>query len=293
MNKNFRSALAGIVVSAAVMHANVIQAHGRWIVPNQFIFSGEEPVFVTVDMSISNEVFHPDYSIGGDRPGAAKSGSDKNKKQDEIKLLVTTPDGKENDSAPLVDLVRKTSAAVLLEQSGTYRLTIQQPPVYFTWYDLPNGEKSRSFGKPSQARKHLPDGVSNIIGTSLINRVETYITRNKPNTKAITPPDNGLALAFQTHPGELFVGERAQFTLLMDGRPVTSATPVKLTREDTRYRNQRNTIEIKTGKKGAFSVEFPESGIYLLEAEIEQPSKEKGIETDTFALFVTLEVQPE
>lgn len=293
MRKIFRSVLAGLVITTVTLHSSTTLAHGRWVVPDQFIFSGEEPVFVSLDASISNEVFHPDYSMGGERPGTANTGSDSKSKQDEIRLLITTPDGKRDDSTPLVDLVRKTSAAALLEQSGTYRLSVEQPPVYFTWYDLPDGEKSRSFGKPSQARKHLPKGASNIVGTKLINRIETYVTRNQPNTKALNPPAQGLALTFQTHPGELFTGERAQFALLMDGRPVTAPIIVRLTREDTRYRNQRNTIEIKTGAKGAFSVEFPESGLYLLEAELEQPSSEKDIESETYALFVTLEVQPE
>lgn len=293
MNKIIRSTLAGMLFTAATVHSSSTLAHGRWVVPDQFIFSGEEPAYVSLDMSISNEIFHPDYSVGGKRPGTSNDTSDSKNTPDETRLLITTPDGKRDDSTPLVDLVRKTSAAVLLEQSGTYRLSLEQPPVYFTWYDLPDGEKSRSFGKPSQARKHLPKGVSNIVGSKLTNRVETYVSRNQPNSKALNPPANGLALKFQTHPGELFTGERAQFALLMDGRPVTAATTVKLTREDTRYRNQRNTLEVKTGKKGAFSVEFPESGLYLLEAELEQPSSEKGIASETYALFVTLEVQPE
>lgn len=294
MNRFLYTAMASIVFAATGLHATVTQAHGRWILPSQFVFSGEEPEFVAVDMSISNEVFHPDYSIGGDRPGATSTGEKaKDKKPDEFQLVVTAPDGQRDDSVPLVDLVRKSSAAVLLDQSGTYRMSIEHQPMYFTWYELPDGEKSRAWGKPSETRKRLPKNASNIVGTKLINRVEAFITRNQPNKTTLEPPADGLALSYLTHPGELFTGEDARFALLMDGKPVAARTPVKLTRNDTRYRNQRNAIKLQTDKKGVFSVRFSDSGIYLLEAELEQPSAEKDIKTETYALFVTLEVQPE
>ncbi len=294
MNIVFRTALASLLITAAAMHSPLTLAHGRWILPSQFVFSGEEPEYVAVDMSISNEVFHPDYSIGGDRPDVKQSGQQtKEKKPDEFQLRVTTPDGRRGGPVPLVDLVRKSSAAVLLDQSGTYRLSVEHQPMYFTWYELPNGEKSRAWGAPSVTRKRLPKSASNIVGTKLVNRVEAFVTRNQPNNAALKTPADGLALALLTHPAELFVGERARFALLMDGEPVAAKTAVKLTRNDTRYRNQRAAIELLTDKDGAFTVEFSESGVYLLEAELEQASSEKGIASETYALFVTLEVQPE
>ncbi len=298
--------LACLVASGTVFASHSALGHSRWMVPSHSVLSGEQPETVTVDISISNDFFHPDYAVGGIKPDDAarrkkptkpgNKASVAEKLEYELaastRLRVVKPDGTSDNSTPLVDLVRKSSGAVLLEESGTYRLSVEQNPVYFTWYKDADGNKARAFGKPEQVKSSLPEDAKELSGLKLINRIETFVTRNGLSQSPLKPSGHGLELQYLTHPNELFAGEKASFAMLLNGKPLSNAT-IKVTRGNTRYRNQRHALELTTNDKGRFEIEWPEAGLYLLESEWEQASSEKGIENEVLGLFVTLEVNPE
>ena len=281
-------------------------AHGRWIVPSHTILSGAQAEVVTFDMSVSNDFFHPDFAYGGTPveelflPENKKPSVNSSEPRAAIitelmgstQLEVTTPAGVKNLDSPLVNFGRKTVASVLLDESGTYRFGIKQNPIYFTFYKDENGKRGREFGTPAMVKTFLPKNASEISGTKLINRVETYVTRNDLSQSAITPTGKGLELEFISHPNELFVGEPGKFVLLHNGKPVKRSAVV-LTFHNTRFRNDRNPIRLITASDGGVSVVWLQPGLYLLEAELEMPSKEQGIHMETFGLYVTLEVNPE
>lgn len=303
MNKFSRVAYACLLMSGSLLASHQAMSHSRWIVPSHSVLSGERPEAVTVDISISNDIFHPDYSLGGVKPASArkpakpgKTASVEEKLEYELaastRLRVHTPDGDKDDSTALVDLIRKTSGTVLLEQSGTYRFSVEQNPVYFTWYTTADGEKARAFGKPQQVKALLPEGAKEISGLKLINRIETFITRNELSRNTLKPTGKGLEINYLTHPNELFVGEKATFEFLLDGKPLANAA-VKVTRGGTRYRNQRDSLALTTNDMGRINIDWPQAGLYLVESEWEQTSTEKGIENEVLGLFVTVEVSPE
>lgn len=275
-------------------------AHGRWIMPSHTILSGDEVEFVTFDVSISNELFYPDYAIGG---VPVENINSQEKVERELppplrpvlassKLVVHKPDGSIQSDYMLVDFRRKTVSMAELALSGSYHIEYTQNPIYLTWYSHADGSPGRFFGKLSQVRKMLPEGAKDIRETILINRIETWVTRNNLTKENLKPKGSGLELQFQTHPNELFVGEAMRLMLLFDGKPLKQDITLHFIQNGTRYRDDREVMEVKTKNANA-SVKWKKPGVYLLEAEYEQPSLEKGIESETHALYATFEVFPQ
>ncbi len=270
-------------------------SHSRWIVPSHSILSGENSEYVSVDISISNDIFHPDNSAGGvsykNVVQATKGGGPT--------ITVAAPDGTMDKSNPVVSVMRKSVSAVLLSQSGTYKISFDQPPVIITMFEKIDGSPSRIFGPLENTESRLPEGAKNIHEMEIHNEISTYVTRNNLTTDLLKPKNKGLEVIFKTHPNEMFVGEKAELSLLFDGKPVALGTHVKLTRQGTRYRNDRESIDVKTDLAGSFIVDWKKSGLYLLECEIEmndinyKPAKNQQQRKIVHAVYVTLEVNAE
>jgi len=274
-------------------------AHSRWIIASHTIVSGENPVYISVDFSISNDIFHVDMSLGGDTLVAlSEQETLLREKQLETfplpKVLLTYPDGSQDDSIPVVNLERKSASAIKLTQSGTYRISILQKPVEITLFETTDGKRGRQFGSLAQVKSRLPKNIKNITEMTVHNRVETYVTRNQLSKESLALTNKGLEINFESHPNENFVGESSKFYLVLNGKPAPKDTLVRLTRNDTRYRNNRQSMEIKTKADGAITIDWKEAGMYLLEAEVETIADEKQTsKKDVFAIYLTLEVSPE
>lgn len=282
-----------------------VYGHSRWVVPSHTILSGDKAESISFDFSISNDIFHPDMAYGGmdisDDKEEGKSVDPKNKMRKALmkkqfsttKVVVTYPDGHSDDTTPFVNLARKSSAALLLEQSGTYRISVKQQPMLITMYEKDDGTRSREFGSKKDVKPLLPKGAKNIKTFRVHSRVETYVTRNDLTTKSLKAEGKGLELVAKSHPNELFSGEPSKFQLLLNGKPVEEGIEVKLTRNDTRYRNQRNVMTIKTQEKGFLTVPWAQAGMYLLESDMKIPGSDKSIDMEIYSFYITLEVNPE
>lgn len=284
--------------------------HSRWLVPTHTILSGEDPEMVAVDMSISNDIFHPDFAFGGlpvasvaallagekdavKTPPPNTRGAIVYALMSTTKVAVTQPDGSVTNDTPLINFGRKSTAAFTLNQSGTYRVNVTQDPIYFTKFKHADGRPGREFGERHQVETFLPEGAKDISVLKLINRVETYVTRNGLNKTALAPSGKGLEILFDGHPNELFVGEDISAKIMLNGKAAPIGTEVKLTRSGTRHRNDREHIVAATDKSGAFSVSIEQSGFYLLEVELEREGKGKDADTVVYGLYLTLEVNAE
>lgn len=281
-------------IGAVVMglgQASAGQAHARWVIPSHTVVSGDKPMSVAFDYSISNDLFHPDIALGGDErvgPLAASKPSPAARPAGAY-ASVTKPDGS-LQKLHSVDLKRKSSSFFVADVPGTYRVDIHQTPTEFTRYIGADGETQRLFGPPQQNRARLPTQARSITQLTYINRIQTFVTHNKTNLKTVKPTGSGLELRHFTHPNALFASERSDFALVMDGKPLSQHGHVTITRGDTRFRNQRNSLHPEISDQGHFSVTWPEAGFYLLEVEHEIHEKNTTI---IHALFLTLEVQPE
>lgn len=298
LNPTVKANACALVIAFLGATSSVCSAHSRWLLPSHTIVSGDEATVIAVDFSISNDFFHPDISFGGQSavfhrmPGAGEAGEPRSGSDSAAELLVHYPDGKLS-RVPYYDFGRKSTAAFELDQSGTYRINVQQPPLMLTFYKDKNGNPARAFGAYEQIKETLPQDISDIETMGIHSRIETYVTRNQLSEDVFTVASKGLFLAFSNHPNDLFVGEKAILTLYFNGKPVAENTPVKLTQGGTRYRNNRQSTMFKTDARGQFPVVWSEAGAYLLEAEIEQPGSTPEVNKDYYSLFVTLEVNPE
>lgn len=272
-------------VAAITLFALNVSAHSRYMLPSHTVLSGDKAQFVTVSASISNDIFHHDMPLGDDGKGKVSPPLREIFKR--IQTTVTGPDGKLSH-VTWHAYARQSVADVEVKKSGTYRISMVQPTLLMTTFKKADGKRGRAFGNVK-----LPEGVTDVKKSEVSGRVESYVTYNKPNKTALTPVGEGLELAGDSHPNDLFVNEEGHFRLLFNGKG-TSSAKVTLVRAGTNHRNDRNKLNITTDKDGYFNINFAQPGFYLLEADIKIKGK-PGAEISAYSnsLYVTLEVFPE
>lgn len=278
-----------------VLAANLAYAHARWVVPSHTIVSGDEATTISLDYSISNDIFHPDIALGGVSLGSSETASPSTPMQLQLantQAVLTKPNGKQQ-TLKSVDLARKSSTYFTAADNGTYRVDIVQSPIEITLFTAKDGSPGRLFGTRDEVAQKLPEGVKKVEGLTYASRVQTFVTRNQVTHKTLRPSGSGLELKHSTHPNELFANEPVRYQLLLDGKmltPNSDKTRIKITAHGTRYRNQRGDFSPRLHETGEFIVRWPNAGLYLIEVEHDLVGPEgKTI----FALFLTLEVQPE
>ena len=238
--------------------------------------------------SISNDLFHPDMPLGDNSKGVIPKGFEPLFKS--LQSILVLPDGKQVAGPSWQSFSRFSVADQLVNQDGTYRIILKQPKTLMTTYHDAEGTPGRQFG-PNPA---LPEGATKVNRLALFSSVETYISKNQPTETSLKPLGKGLELNGDSHPNDLFEGETVSFSLSYNGKPLTQPVEIQLIPEDTRHRNQRDTIHIQTDNQGQFDVSFKEAGFYLLEAELAIPAEDATtIDTSLHSLYVTLEVFPE
>lgn len=263
--------LLAVVLAAALPMA--ASAHKMWLQPSQTVIAGDKP-WITVDAAVSNDLFYFNHV-----PLRLDN------------LAITAPDGaKVQPQNPATGKYRSVFD-VELTQEGTWKIAIVNTGLVATWDD--GGKPKRWRGSVANFAKEVPAGAKDLSVTQTNARVETFVTRGAPNETALAPANAGLELVPVTHPNDLFAGEAAQFRVLADGKPA-AGIEFEITRGGTRYRNAQDSIMVKTDAQGAFSVTWPEAGMYWLEATLEDDkatAKEAG--KRRLSYVATLEVLPQ
>lgn len=305
-----RYLLAVLAVTQLLTTAEVI-AHGRYILPSHTQLSGEAPYSITLSSSISNDLFHPDNAFGNNPvcwEGDVNEGKETNATEilnhcnkgwvsPRLKNLfgllesyVVTPSGS-IESINWQAFSRMSVADLFMQDSGSYRVGLRQPEVLMLSYTDKSGSPARQFGPAAKA----PAGATNIIKRSSQSRVETYVSVNDYTVAALKPLGKGLELvADNSHPNEIFVGEKQHWQLVLNGKALTQAADIKVVREGTRHRNQRNAMNIKTDQQGRFQTQFDKAGFYWLEIELEVAAEDDApVDVYNYGLYQTWEVFPE
>src|SRR5690606_8799226 len=101
------------------------------------------------------------------------------------------------------------------------------------------------------------------------SRLETMVTSGAPTFDVLKPTGEGLELYPETHPNDLFAGEKAKFVFLLHGEPVEGVEVTAIKGND-RFRDVVNEIKATTDADGVVEIEWPEAGRYWLTAEVEQ-----------------------
>ncbi|HUH24688.1 MAG TPA: DUF4198 domain-containing protein [Brevundimonas sp.] len=231
---------------AAVLAAPLsAQAHRAWLAPTSTVLSGND-AWVGFDAGMSNGVFIPDHAA------MRLSG-----------LTITAPDGSTAQAENVMQAKYRSSFDLHLSQPGTYRVANIGSGFQVNYKQ--GGEAKRWRGTEAEFPAAIPADATEVVATRTDSRTETFVTLGEPTD--LTPTGKGPELAPVTHPNDLAAGEAATFKLLKDGQPAADVE-VTIARGGTRYRNNPEEITVKTGADGAFSVTWPEAGLYWLGASV-------------------------
>ncbi|GAB3373315.1 DUF4198 domain-containing protein [Spongiibacter taiwanensis] len=252
-------------------------AHRAWFLPAATVLSGEAP-WVTVDGAVSNDIFYTDHAP---------------LRLNELQVLA--PDGSAVEAQNPHTGKHRSSFDLQLTQEGTYKIAIASSGLRARW-ETADGKRGGWPGRGPNAtnapfEKAVPKDAKNLEVSYSSRRIETFITAGQPSTKVFTPTGQGLEMQPITHPNDLFAGEPAKFTFLIDGKPA-AGTKVTLIVDGMRYRNSQNAIELTADDKGVVSVTWPEAGRYWLEAEYQDNKAKAPATTRQGGYVATLEVLP-
>lgn len=189
-----RFLLAMVLLSAVSTSAF---SHTPYLAPASF-----EPVnggLVSLDAAFAEEFFVPEVAF------------------DNSEFQVVNPDGKTVPADTVQGLKTRTVAEHRLAAGkGTYRFSTgpRLGAVFRTWELDGKQETTRDAAKP------LPPGAKLLVHYQSLSVSEAYVTDGAPSQAALKPYGKGLELVPTTHPSDLYTGERFEFTVLYDGKPL-------------------------------------------------------------------------
>lgn len=247
-----------LLTAAALLLPLAAQAHKPWLAPSKTVLSVGQ--WVTVDAAASTVPFVRDHN-------AMRLDN----------LAITAPDGRSVAPDNTASGKLRSTFDLQLTQPGTYRIAMLNGGISASWQD--NGQTRRypPRGQPfntAEFANAVPATATGLKVSQSIGRLETYVTAGKPSVGALKPTGRGLELAPVTAFNDLYVGERATFQLLIDGKPA-QGVEVELIADGARYRDAVGEVMLKTDGNGQFSVEWPQPGLYYLSASMTDEKAEK------------------
>ena len=248
-----------ILATLALVLPLSAHAHKAWLLPSQTVLSAKDP-WITVDAAVSNDLFYFNHV-----PLRLDT------------LVITAPDGSAVQAENPATGKYRSTFDVHLTQSGTWRIALFSNAVAAPrGAGGPGGMAGAPAATTPAATAATPAaGTTPAAGAAAggpprepvqaIRRNETFVTSGKPTDTALKTTGVGIELVPVTHPNDLFAGEKADFKFVIDGKPAADLE-VEIVPGGSRYRDRQNEIKVKTDKDGAFSVTWPEAGMYWIEA---------------------------
>ena len=247
-----KKSLALVAALAALALPMSAQAHRAWLAPTSTVLSGTD-AWVGFDAGMSNGVFIPDHAA-----------------MNMAGLVITAPDGSTAQAENMMRGRYRTTFDLHLTQPGTWKVANVTNGVMATYKE--NGEEKRWRGTAADFPGAIPAGATDVVATRTSNRIETFVTLGAPTDTVFTNPAEGLVLIPVTHPNDLVAGEDATFKLSIDG-VAAAGVEVTVARGGTRYRDNPDEMTVTTGADGAFTVTWPEPGMYWLNATVRTPAQ--------------------
>jgi len=264
------------------------QAHRAWMLPSATVLSGEDP-WVTVDAAVSNDLFYFEhFSMRIEGIGDISMQPAGQRARPAPKLHVFAPDG--SDVKPQNGAIGRYRSTfdLHLTQKGTYKLAIANSGLFASWKE--GQENKRWMGKAEDFAKQVPANAAELKVAQNSSRMEVFVTSGNPTTTVLKPTGVGLELAPITHPNDLFAGEAAEFTLLLDGKPA-AGVEVSVIPGGNRYRDELGEINTTSDANGKISITWPNAGMYWLEAKLSSKEGVSAPATERRASYsATLEV---
>lgn len=238
--------LAAVALGAAALIPAAAHAARNWVLPSTTTLSGSN-AWVTVDAASSDDLYFPDL-----RPLRLDS------------ITVLDSDGQPVQAQnPSMGKFRSTFD-VQLTKPGTYRITSLTTTIMASYAE--GGEVKRFRGTAEEFAKQVPAGAADLKTIRTIARSETFVTRDKPTTAALTTTGQGLELTPVTHPSDVVATEPATFKLLLDGKPAAGVEVTLKRGYDHWSPKPSPEILVKTGADGVFKVTLPQAGLWWISA---------------------------
>ncbi len=260
----------GILLLTLITTAQA-NAHSRWLLPSHFTLSSDKGEWIMLDATASNEVFNVDKALSIDN------------------LRILAPSGKSERPSSLYKGHRKSIADYFVDKSGTYKITNNGSPMYFSSYEVA-GERKRARLNKVELAQQLPPSATKAKTSYGYARIESYITMNNPSDNYATE-NKFLELVPVTHPSEIVENESATFKFIYNGKP-QQGVKVEITQDGARYRNSPETLKLTSNKNGEVQITLTKAGRYLLIAEHQQKAENTTLADNEFgSVFLTFEAQ--
>jgi uncharacterized GH25 family protein len=240
--------LAALATLALPMSA---QAHRAWLAPTSTVLSGTD-AWVGFDAGMSNGVFIADHAA-----------------MNLDSLVITAPDGSTAQPENMMRARYRSTFDLHLTQPGTYKVANVMGGVVVSYKQ--DGATKRFRGTEATMAANIPADATEVTVSRSDSRVETFVTLGAPTTTALAPTGQGIELVPVTHPNDLVAGEAATFKLIRDGQPAADME-VTVARGGTRYRDNPEEMTVPTRADGAYSVTWPEPGMYWINASVRTPA---------------------
>ena len=204
-------------------------------------------------------------------------------------LAVTGPDGQAVAPQNLAKGKTRSSFDLELRAPGTYRVAVAGDTVMARWEE--EGKPKRWRGLPADMAANIPANAAKLEVEQMQRRVEAFVTVGAPT--GLKAGGAGLELVPTSHPNDLYAGEAAKFRFLLDGKPAQGLA-VEIIAGGTRYRDAPSAMSFKTDADGVISVTWPASGIYWLDASVEDENATvPKVKKRRASYNATLEVLPQ
>lgn len=230
-----------------------LSAHRMWLLPSGTVFSGTDS-WVTVDSAVSNDLFYADH-----QPGRIEA------------IKVWQPDGTPGAIQNGATGRYRAVFDVKLDKPGTWKIGSDMSG-FMGSFKVDGVEKRIGRRGPPQPGQPAPLTIDDIPANATevkvietLGRNEIFVTAGEPTTTVFKPTGKGLELDPVTHPDELVAGEPARFRFLIDGKPAPGLK-VTVIPGGKRYRNAEGAVELTTGNDGVLTVNWPNAGMYWLNA---------------------------
>ena len=227
--------------------AQTTQAHTPYLLPSAF-----EPVIndlITLDASFAERFFVPEVVFDGGQFEVITPGG-----------LVVAPDTE-------VALKTRNVLEHVLTDEGTYRFsTGKRLGGVFTVYEK-GGERHTAHGKSAE----IPKDAKVVEQYQSLTLAETYVTKGGPTDKALRPRKIGLEIAALTHPNDVFAGDKADFRVLFNGKPLPKAT-IDIYLAADQFSLDKANFSLSSAGDGKFSFLPEQHGVYLMRVRHRAPA---------------------
>lgn len=257
------------------LFATCAAAHPVWMLPSEFNVSSDKDHWITVDGTASHGVFSFDKPIGLDN------------------VTVYDPAGNPGRTGPYYKGQRRSVFDLAVNEVGTYKIELRNPPRYVTTYTIgKRNTERRIMANKQEAAAQVPAKAQGVTTYAMQNVSAFYVTRNTPSDTVLKSTGQGLELQPLTHPSDVVVGEAARFRLTFEGQPLADRK-VEVVGHGTQWRDGRQQQELVSDKDGVVTVTPTQTGPHLLSANIEQASQSPMADKVAINYLLTFEVLPQ